>query len=242
MRRLCALAIVPVLSHAGEAVELHVNRAEPGALQSALVELAQQRLEATGLVLDRDHVWLSVSGELPRMSDIEARPTWSSVSGIPELPLTFELRPAAAARATPPALAALAVRLQRTVWIAQRRVRKGSHVACSDFAAGLRDVRDVKRGSLAGTCEIEPGMSALRDIAEGDVLHAGDIGRAPDVQIGAPVQISASSGGIHVTTTATALADARVGDQIDVRLKHPTRTVRTRVVGRGAVQVVDEAP
>ena len=69
-----------------------------------------------------------------------------------------------------------------------------------------------------------------------------DIGRAPDVLIGVPVQVSASNGGINVTTTAIALADARVGDQIDVRLQHPSRTLRTRVIGRGAVQLVDETP
>jgi flagella basal body P-ring formation protein FlgA len=132
--------------------------------------------------------------------------------------------------------------LQQPVWIAQRRLRKGSQVACSDFATELRDVDGARRESLPASCEIEPGAAALRDITAGEALRVNDVGRAPDVQVGAPVQVSAAEGGVSVTTTAVALADARVGDEIDVRLQRPARTLRTRVIGRGAVRLVDEAP
>jgi flagella basal body P-ring formation protein FlgA len=238
-------AFVPglVLSQACDAVTLHVDLAHSGALQSALVDLAQQRLEASGLVIDREHVWLNVAGALPATNEIDALPVWSSVDGIPLLPLTFELRPAGVTR---PTKATLGVRLQRNAWIAQRRLRKGSQVSCTDFATGLRDVRDVPRNALPAACEIGSEMGAdiavLRDVAAGDVVRVGDIGRALDVQAGTPVKVSASSGGISVTTTATALADARVGDRIDVRLQRPTRTLRARVTGRGTVQLADDAP
>lgn len=245
MRGWCALvlAVLPMLSQAREAAAiLHIDHNDAGALESALVDLAQQRLESAGLVLDREHVWLNISGALPSTAEIEALPMWSSAVGIPVLPLTFELRPGVAAAAVPPARATLAVRLLRPVWIAKRRLRKGSRVGCGDFSTELRDIRKVQRGSLLTGCEFEPEVSAQRDIAPGDALRASDIGRAPDVVLGAPVRVSASSGSINVTTTAIALADARVGDQIDVRLQHPTRTLRTRVIGRGAVQIADEAP
>jgi flagella basal body P-ring formation protein FlgA len=244
MRRLCVLllACVPVLSQAREAAILHVDRSDAGALQSALVDLAQQELQAAGLVLDREHVWLNVSGALPTTDEIEVLPTWSSVAGMPVLPLTFELRSRTNTPAPRSVRATLAVRLQRAAWVTQRRLRKGSHVSCSDLAVELRDVREVQSGSLQVPCDIEPDISALRDIAAGEVLRTRDIGRAPDVQIGVPVQVTASSGGIDVTTTAIALADARVGDQIDVRLQRPRRTLRTRVVGRGAVQLMDDVP
>jgi flagella basal body P-ring formation protein FlgA len=239
--RALLLAFIPALSLATEATILPIDPGEAGGLQRALLDLAQQRLEGTGLVLDREHAWLQVTGTLP-VGAVEALPTWSSVAGIPVLPLTFELRAVGAAAAAGPLRATLAVRLQRPVWIAQRRLRKGSRVSCGDFAAELRQVSGAQREALPTTCEIAPDAVALHDIAAGEALHLNDVGRAPDVLIGVPVQVSASNGGINVTTMAIALADARVGDQIDVRLQHPARTLRTRVIARGAVQLADETP
>jgi len=239
--RALLLFVIPALSLASEATILHLVPGEAGGLQRALLDLAQQHLEDTGLVLDREHAWLNVTGALPA-GVIEALPAWSSAAGIPVLPLTFELRAVGTADETAPVRATLAVRLQRPVWIAQRRLRKGSRVSCNDFAAELREVSSAQREALPTTCEIEPEAVALRDIAAGEALHLNDIGRAPDVLIGVQVQVSASNGGISVSTTAIALADARVGDQIDVRLQHPARTLRTRVIARGAVQLVDELP
>jgi len=238
--RALLLAVLPMSSLAGEATILHLDHGDSGGLQRALLDVAQQRLESTGLVLDRDHAWLGLSAALPPADEIEARPTWSSVAGVPALPLTFELRTAKpGARVVK---ATLAIRLRRPVLVATRRLRKGSHVSCADLAAQLRDVSQVRRASLLSSCEERADAAALRDIAAGEVLRAADIGSAPDVQLGAPVQVSASSGGIVVTAMATALADARVGDQIDVRLQRPMRTLRTRVTARGAVQLVDETP
>jgi flagella basal body P-ring formation protein FlgA len=239
--RALLLAGIPLLSQAGEATFLHVDRSNPDGLQRALLDLAQQSLEAAGLVLDREHVWLMTTGSLQPADEVEARPTWSYIGGMPALPLTFELR-AVRGEAAQPVRATLAVKLQRPAWIAQRRLRKGSQVSCSDFAKELRQVRDVSPESSATRCQIGVEATALRDIAAGEALRMKDIGRAPDVQIGLPVQVSASSGVIRVTTMAIALADAQVGDQIDVRLQHPTRTLRTRVTGRGAVQLVGEMP
>jgi flagella basal body P-ring formation protein FlgA len=240
--RALLLVAIPAVSLASEATILHVVPGEAGGLQRALLELARQQLQDTGLVPDREHAWLHLSAALPAGA-IEARPTWSlDSSGIPALPLTFELRTVTSELTESPVRATLAVRLQRTVWIAQRRLRKGSQVGCDDFATGLREVNGARPGWSAADCAIEPGAAALRDIAAGEVLRVNDVGRAPDVQVGAPVQLSAAHGGVSVMTTAIALADARVGDQIEVRLQHPARTLRTRVIARGAVRLVDEAP
>jgi flagella basal body P-ring formation protein FlgA len=241
MRGWCALLLVaaPLLSQAQQAVTLHVDRGDAQALQRALMEVAQQILEPTGTVLDREHARLSLSGELPASGDLEARPSWSNDADIPALPLRFELRPQDSNRAAPPVLAILAVKLQRPVLVAERRLRKGSHVSCADFTPKLRELDDPRRSSWLTTCNEQADASALRDIAAGEALRAGDVGRLPDVLLGAPVQVSASSGGITVTAVATALADARVGDQLDVRLQRPARTLRTRVTARGAAQLMD---
>jgi flagella basal body P-ring formation protein FlgA len=51
--------------------------------------------------------------------------------------------------------------------------------------------------------------------------------------------VNVTTGAVSVATTAIALADARVGDQIDVRLQRPARTLRTRVTAPGSVQLID---
>ena len=115
--RALLLAFIPALSLATEATILPIDPSEAGGLQRALLDLAQQRLEDTGLVLDREHAWLHVTGTLP-VGAVEALPTWSSVAGIPVLPLTFELRAVgtAAARA----------RCER-LWRSDCSGRSGSH-------------------------------------------------------------------------------------------------------------------
>ena len=80
----------------------------------------------------------------------------------------------------------------------------------------------------------------LRDIAAGAVVRSSDVGKAPAVMAGMPVRVSVATGAINVTTSAVALADASVGDQIDVRLQRPARTLRTRVAGPGVVQLVED--
>jgi len=244
MRGWCALlfALVPALSHAQEAVTLHIERADPRSLERALVELAQHILAPTGVIVEREHVALDLSAALPASGDIEARAAWSAAAGIPALPLVFVLRPRGSSRAAPPVRATLKVRVQRPVLVAQRRLRKGARVSCADFASEPRQLADSRHGSWLTSCREQADESALRDIAAGEALRAGDIGKLPDVLLGAPVQVSAANGGITVTTFATALADARIGDPLDVRLQRPTRTLRTRVVARGVAQLLDEAP
>lgn len=79
----------------------------------------------------------------------------------------------------------------------------------------------------------------LHDLAAGDVVRTIDVGALPEVVSGTPVQISAMSGGVSVSTIGMALADAHRGDRVDVRLQRPTRILRGRVAGPGRVELPD---
>jgi flagella basal body P-ring formation protein FlgA len=249
---IAALAIAaPVLSWADGQTGAHWVQLPGGdtqALERELIAVTQARLPA-GFVVDPRRAWMSRLDVVPRTDRVQVRPLWSADQGIPALPLAFELRPdssdrttvAQDARARPVRVTLTAV-LQREVWIAARRLRKGSAVTCEDLHAELHDIDELPKAPLATPCHIDMQAVALRDISRGEVVREVDLGRAPEVALGQPVRVSVRSKDITVTTTAIALADARVGDEIDVRLRHPVRIFRARVTGPGSVQLPDRAP
>jgi len=238
----CVATLIAVASSTGRAAEPAVVRIQADdvqSLQDGLFALTQERLRPAGLSIDEQRAWMSLSEELPKAGSFDVRPTWQADA--PPQPLTFELRPTSNPRARPLQIS-LAAPLQREVWIAARRLRKGSAVSCADLTPQSRDLRDLPKRPLTGPCEVAAEMVALRDISPRDVIRSADIGIAPDVAAGAPVRVSVAAGGISVTTSAVALADARVGDRVDVRLPKPTRVLKTRVIGPSAVQLMDESP
>lgn len=224
---------------AADVVRIEVE--DEHSLQDRLLALARRRLHSAGLFVESQHAWMGLSASLPAGGRLEVRPSWVAGIEAPSLPLTFELRPEGVPSAEP-TQATLGVTLSRDVLVAARRLRKGSVVTCADLTEQRRDLRDLPKTRLALPCAVALDAAALRDIAAGDVIRSADIGTAPDVTAGAPVRVSVASGGISVTTRAIALADAKVGDQVDVRLQRPTRILRTRVTGLGAVQPIGEAP
>jgi flagella basal body P-ring formation protein FlgA len=216
-------------------------------LKEGLLALAQAALPP-GFSLDRQRAWIDLSGSLPRGS-YEVRPSWTADTDVPPLPLTFELRPVSGAEGDSserfahraPIRVTLAAPLLREVLVGSRRLRKGSAVACSDLDPQLREVRHVPKLPLRGPCEIGSQSVALRDIGAGDVIRVADVGRAPDVMTGSPVRMRVATNGVSVTVTTIALADAMVGDQVDVRWLRPRRTFKTLVTGPGSVQLLSES-
>jgi flagella basal body P-ring formation protein FlgA len=234
------LASLPGLSRGQEqpAAMLHIAAGNTQSLKKELLALTQQLLPA-GVVVDPQRAWLSLSSPLPAVSKLEVRPAWSGTDVV-SLPLMFELYPGSARGSREPIRAVLGARLLQEVPVATRRLRKGSMVSCNDLGTELRDIRHVPATPLAIPCAIGPQAVTLHDIGKGQVMRSGDLGPAPDVMAGAPVRVSVSNGAISVTTTAIALADAKVGDLIDVRLQHPVRTLKARVSGPGSAQLADE--
>ena len=207
------------------------------ALQEQLLAFAQERLHGTGLAVDSQQVWMSAAAPVTGATQFDVRPNWSAEA--PVLPLTFELRPVAPADGSSVVSVTLGVALLREVWVTTRRLRKGSLVSCADLTLEQRPVQDLPKLALTGACDFASDAVSLRDIADGAVVRSSDVGKAPDVMAGMPVRVSVEAGAINVTTSAVALADASVGDQIDVRLQRPARTLRTRVAGPGLVQLVE---
>jgi flagella basal body P-ring formation protein FlgA len=235
---LLALATLP--SRAGTpASEQLAASADPRALQDALVALAARSLEPRGFIIDSERAWLSVSRPLPTTGTLEIRPLWTVADGrAVQLPLSFEVRPLGSAAPAAAVKATLAVTLLREVLVATHRTRKGSAVTCADFRAERRPLRETSSAALGAACDIAEQSVALRELASGDVVNRADVGAPLAVAAGSAVHVSVESGAVSVTALATALADARIGDELDVRLQHPIRTLKARVIAPGAAKLV----
>lgn len=209
------------------------------ALREKLIGVAETQLVPAGLFVDRERAWLGMSRPLPLAQEYEVRVPWS-VTGEgtpPALPLEFAVLPRGTSDR--PIRVTLAVTLRRDVLVAGRRLRKGSALACDDLVVERRDIRRMPQSVLSAPCDVPTGSVVQRDIAARDVLRNLDVGPALDVVAGMPVRLSVVASGIQVTTTAVALADARVGDRIDVRLRRPMRRLPARVTGPGSVELAE---
>jgi flagella basal body P-ring formation protein FlgA len=69
----------------------------------------------------------------------------------------------------------------------------------------------------------------------GEVLRDGDVQVLPEVVAQAPVQVRVVVGRIALEKPGTALADARQGETVRVRVGGSTRTLSGRVVARNLV-------
>jgi flagella basal body P-ring formation protein FlgA len=216
-----------------------INVANEHALRDALVSLASERLSERGLILDAGGASLQLSRPLAGPIAVEVRAAWLDGESLPALPLQFQLQ--RIGESGEPVLASLAVAVRREVWVASRRLRKGSPVKCEDLRKALR------RGSAdddlpVRLCELAPDAVALQELSEGDVVRKADVGSAPAVMAGEPVRLSVVANGIRVTTSATALSDARTGEPVDVRLTRSRKVVSARVTGTGTVELLERTP
>jgi flagella basal body P-ring formation protein FlgA len=218
-----------------------IDASDTPSLRTELLKLAQKQLEPAHLFVDPQRVWLTLSSPLPQAEGFEVRAQWSAQSGRPPLPLSFELRPLHQGVAGKPMQAYLAVQFLQDQWVATRRLRRGSVASCADLELQRRPAQPAAT-LTAADCEVARGVVVLRDVASGEVIRRTDLGIAPEVAAQSPVEVSVLVPGIRLTTTAIALADARLGDEIPVRLQHPARILKARVTGIGSAELVDASP
>jgi flagella basal body P-ring formation protein FlgA len=126
----------------------------------------------------------------------------------------------------------------RDVLVVSGRLHKGSPISCADVHLERRNARRLSPLSLGPACDIAPESVAVRELGKGDILRASDIGAPFAVLAGAPLRIDVKAGTVTISTLATALADARVGDELDVRLQNPIRTFKARVVAPGTARLM----
>lgn len=108
-----------------------------------------------------------------------------------------------------------------------------------------RSAIDLSDGPLRGV-PIRPvlaaaamtGLAARRDIIAGEPLTAAVLRVPPVVRTGDTVDVTVRIGVVSVTGTATASGSGQVGDIIRIMQPHSSRLLSARIVGTGAVEIV----
>jgi flagella basal body P-ring formation protein FlgA len=210
-------------------------------LRYQLLTLADEHLRSSGLSVDRERARLVVLGAMPADGLMDVKLLGPEGAKVASLPVTFELRAnGRGGAAGVPVRVAIVGPLWRDVWVANRRLDKGSAAACVDFAAQRRPAYPSLSWTLVLSCNMAAGAVALRNLGVGDLLREGDVGTAPAVTAGSAVRVKVQAASISVSTSAVALRDAVVGDRINVRLERPARIVPAYVTAPGLVQLTQE--
>jgi flagella basal body P-ring formation protein FlgA len=235
-----ALGIGPSASGIDCASESHVRVNDEGSLMDSLLDFTQRRLRVVGLSVDRQHAQMTLSGARVPKGVFEIQARWTMRSDVPLQPLRFELRPLAEASGAAGGVREvfLAAPLLRDTAVTVRRLRKGTPFSCDDVRVEPRPLRVAPRPLLALPCQAGAADAVLRDLGPGEAVRADDLGMPYDVAAGSAVVMTVAVRGIEVTASATALADARTGDRVDLRLRHPVRTLPARVTGPGTAQLL----
>jgi flagella basal body P-ring formation protein FlgA len=220
---LLALAAAP-LSSAPVVGDAFAARA-----RAAIVLAAEARLGQAGATVES----LSITAT-PLDGPLIATPAPSARTGRPSL-FSLTVETAQGPRRVGSALATVAVVADAVR--ARVALGRGASLTAADIepVRGPIGVSPLRR--LPQAAEID-GAVAARPVAAGTVLTADLIKVVPSVRSGQQVRVRAVVGGIEAHGLAIASENGRLGAVIRVVNPDSRRTILSRVVGRGAVEVI----
>jgi len=219
----------------GAAPGLAAGPTSAATLRDDVLQATEVLLRGSGLSIDASRAQAVTSRNLRADESFVLVPRWSARDTAPAAPLTFDLvplgAPDGAARVT------VVASLRREVLVVRHRVERGEAVSCDDMAARPLDLRAVPGRALTPPCAMAEGDVALRTLLPGDALRADDVGDPPDVSTRDPVNVRVVEGAIRLEQSGVALADARIGERVPVRLDGSRQQVQGRVVAANVVVV-----
>lgn len=128
------------------------------------------------------------------------------------------------------------VSLKQRVVIASGPLQKGQIISSDDLSYDVIEINTFNPGHITDHQSIV-GQQAKRRINQGDALLAQWLTEPKAIRRGDRVTIQASSSQISVATSGTAMADGRLGEQINVRNNRSDRIIRAKVVAEGRVSI-----
>jgi flagella basal body P-ring formation protein FlgA len=128
-------------------------------------------------------------------------------------------------------------KVYRSVAVAGRNLQRGDLVSAADLGSEIKDVGDLRLG-FALTPEAIIGKEIKFAINKGETFRNSALDAPLVIKRGDTVSIESSAGEISVKTSATAVSDGRMGQQIRVRNNQSARIINARVIGSGKVQSI----
>ncbi len=128
-------------------------------------------------------------------------------------------------------------KVYRSVAVAGRNLQRGDLVSAADLSSEIRDVGDLRMG-FALMPEAIIGKEIKFAVNKGEPFRNSALDAPLVIKRGDIVSMESSAGEISVKTSATAVSDGRIGQQIRVKNNQSARIINAKVVGTGKVQSV----
>lgn len=128
-------------------------------------------------------------------------------------------------------------KVYRSVAVAGRNLQRGDVVSAADLSSTVKDVGDLRIG-FALTPEVIIGKEIKFAVNKGETFRTSALDAPLVIKRGDVVSMESSVGEISVTTSATAVSDGRIGQQIRVKNNQSARIINAKVVGAGKVQSI----
>jgi len=128
-------------------------------------------------------------------------------------------------------------KVYRSVAVAGRNLQRGDLVSASDLSSEVKDLSDLRMG-FALTPETIIGKEIKFAVNKGETFRNSALDSPLVIRRGDTVSMESSAGEISVKTSATAVSDGRLGQQIRVKNNQSARIINAKVVGAGKVQSI----
>lgn len=131
---------------------------------------------------------------------------------------------------------AVKIRVFQSVVVTQRRLSRDEAIGAEDVTLERREVTS-SLGSYFTRTGDAVGKRATRSVGAGVVLTDVMVGQPLAVRRNDSVTLVARRGAVRVRTTGIALADACLGENVDVMNSDSKKVIRARVVGQNLVEL-----
>lgn len=126
------------------------------------------------------------------------------------------------------------INVLKEVVTATRDIYKGSILGPEDLSLSVRNTSNLGFGYTNNTAPLI-GNALTRNISAGSIIRLKHVSKPIAISRGDKITLEAGQGGLSVATSAIAMADGKIGDQIQVKNAQSKRVIEAFVVAPGRV-------
>lgn len=123
-----------------------------------------------------------------------------------------------------------------TVLVANRDLARHETLSSDDVRLETRKISNVNGNNLSQIASAL-GLQTKKALRAGDIIKSTNLTAAQVIAKGDRVTITATSQGISVAATGTAITHGKVGEQIRVQNDRTERIIKAKVVAAGQVEI-----